>query len=209
MSSYNQQEKPWKRKLKRAVLIIVSLALAIGLLALAGSANSKAKKNMAAINVPDYKLWYLPGGPDRFSEEYNRAIEDLKEDQKIDKESFVWGSVVLENVGKKEGDEVSLEIDAAIPLDHVLISLSGYGNEASLTIDEEDNTKATIDLKSVSTYETIHVFVGFDPELSQDVLEQQLANWNIDSFQKSIEEIRVESDGDSAAYYGFAIGDLS
>lgn len=210
MSSYNQQEKPWKRKLKRAVLIIFGLAVVIGLLALAGSANKKAKANIATLNVPEYKVWYLPGGPERFPDEFENAMEQ-KEDTKIKIENFVWSSILITNSGNEGGSDIAVDIDTAAPIGHIIFTAPGYSNDTSVSIDKEDNTKATVESQSLGTNETIRIFIAFNSDTVAKALSEQSVDLWTERYKSLLEQITVDSTevDTETVYYGNAIKDLS
>lgn len=208
MSSYNQEEKPWKKKLKKTFLTMVIIAVVIGLLVLASSANNKAKANMAELNVPEYNVWFLPGGPERFSEHFEDAMSE-NDDKKVKQDSFIWNSILVKNEGLSEANSVSIQIDAALPLSQVFVETMGYGNEASITLNEEDNTKARIEVDSIDTDETAYVFIGFNPETIQQFKGQyQKESW-VDHYKSALNLIYVESANAETTYYGYAAANFA
>lgn len=208
MSSYNQEEKPWKKKAKRALLVIVIIAVVIGLLALAGSANNKAKQNMAKLNVPEYEIWYLPGGPQRFSDNFQDANSE-GDKAKVKQDAYIWSTVLVKNDGLSEANNVSIQVDAALPLSQILVTPPGYGNEASIEFSEEDNTRATIDIESIGTEETTYIFVGFTPEtIAQFNDHYQSESW-LERYKSALNLIYIESVNTETTYYGHAATNLS
>lgn len=206
MSSY-ENEKPWKQKAKRTILIVVAIAIGVSLLILAGTANDKAKKNMAKINVPEYEIQFVPGGPERFTEIYNE-IEFEEDEKEPEIGSYIWSTVILKNTGYSEGEDVDVELNTSVPTDHTIVTSSAYYSDTEISTDEEDKTNKLVEVESMDTEDTLYIFLAFDPKIVDASSAEAVKKWK-DNYKNFLEQIKVESEEDSAIYYGNAIKNIS
>ena len=177
---------------------IALIILFIWLWNTANSAQSTAEANAALLAEPEAELTFLVGGPTRFAEAFEEAVDDAELDT-FSSEDFLWTTALVSNEGVGELDNVDLTLNLAEGLQPVVLAdLPSFGSGLDI---EENEAGLSVDLRDIDDGEMARVFVGFDPAaLPSDVAE----NW-AQTYQTSMGSITVETDDLSETVYGRGI----
>lgn len=186
-----------KQVIGKTMFYIVVAVLAVGIIwvyTIANNANNQASQNAAAVQIPEYDLSYVAGGPERFSEDFTTATEEA---ENVNPGNYLWSTVILENNGESDAEEVELNITAAIPVRSVYFSTTDRFVDAEVSETEEPKV-VTINMESLDAEESFKVFLGMNPpEYSRPFDLKKWAN----EYQTYLEKISIESDQASASLY--------
>ena len=174
---------------------IALIVLFIWLWNTANSAKATAEANAALLAQPQVDLHYLVGGPTRFGEQFEEAVEDAELDE-FSSEEFLWSTVLVANEGQGELDGALLRlnlVEGAQPT--VLAALPSFGSGIDT---EETEAGLEIDLREIGDGEVARVFLGFSPEALPD---SAAANW-ASSYQSLLSSLVVEAGDFSETFYG-------
>lgn len=190
-SAREQSSPTWVFWLFGIALII----LFIWLWNTANSAKATAEANAALLAQPEAEIHYLVGGPARFSEEFQEAVEDA-ELEAFSSDEFLWATALVSNEGAGELDDVNLTLNLAEGLEPtVLAALPSFGSGVDV---EQTEAGLEVDLRDIDDGEMARVFVGFDPAA---LPEQVAANW-AQSYQITIGSASVETGDLEETLYG-------
>lgn len=163
MSMQQQETESWEDKLKRYALIVIPIVVAIWLFNIASNARATAQTNAEAVQVPRFELALVPGGPERFAETFQEAVDELGEEEELDATQYLWSTYVVRNIGERDAADLTFDVTAAIPIDRLLIAPPGFGNDASIE-HEEGSNQATVDLEELDEGDQVLLFVGMSPQ---------------------------------------------
>ena len=174
---------------------IALIILFIWLWNTANSAKSTAEANAALLAQPAAELTFLVGGPARFAEAFEEAVDDAELDA-FSSEDYLWTTTLVSNEGVGELDNVDLTLNLAEDLQPIVLAdLPSFGSGLDI---EETEAGMSVDLRDIDDGEMAHVFVGFDPAaLPSGVAE----NW-AQTYQTSMGSITIETDDFSETLYG-------
>ena len=177
---------------------IALIILFIGLWNTANSAKSTAEANAALLAQPEAELTFLVGGPARFAESFQEAVDDA-EREAFTSNDYLWTTALVSNEGIAELDNVDLTLNLAEGLrPTVLADLPSFGSGLDV---EESEAGLTVDLRDIDDGEMAHVFIGFDPATLPDGVAE---NW-ASAYQTTIGSITIETDDFSETLYGRGI----
>src|SRR5690606_26985070 len=107
MSTYTPESRPsrWDAA-KRVLLYIAAIAIVIWLFNIATQARSLAQSNAETVNVPIFQVAMVPGGPQRFNDEFEKALEaraeqggEEAENLALEPADYLWMTLVVRNIG--------------------------------------------------------------------------------------------------------------
>lgn len=174
---------------------IALIVLFIWLWNTANSAKATAEANAALLARPQVELHYLAGGPSRFGEQFEEAVDDA-ELEGFSSEEFVWSTVLVTNEGLVEMDDVLLRLSLVEGVQPtVLAALPSFGSGVDA---EETEAGLEVDLRDIGEGEVARVFLGFRP---QQLPERVAANW-AGSYQAILGSLAVEAGDFSETLYG-------
>lgn len=93
------------------ILLVVALVLALWALVTARGAAGEAAANTEQLARPDLDLAVVPGGPQRFPDAFDAAVDDLDDDDVVDATTHRWITVVLHNDGASDAQGVDVTLD--------------------------------------------------------------------------------------------------
>lgn len=207
MTQHRKEQKQRVIKLKRSLLVLLLSAVLIGTFTLAVSANKKTTENIALLHIPEYTIHYLPGGPARFSKQFD-AVDNEKVINKIDTERYYWSTVIVSNKGAAEAKEPSIIVDTAVPYSYLFIESPEEGPKIMLERDKHDSTKATLNLDRLGKNKTAYLFIGFDKEVVKQT-ELNSDNWWSLQYKRYLEKIFIKSGKATAEMFGYAASNFT
>ncbi|HEX7003840.1 MAG TPA: hypothetical protein VF168_06610 [Trueperaceae bacterium] len=177
---------------------IALIILFIWLWNTANSAKSLAEANAALLAQPTAEVSFLVGGPTRFSDSFQEAVEDAEIDG-FSSDDYLWATTVVRNEGQVELDDVELTFNMAEGLEPTVIAdLPSFGSGVDL---EETEAGLQVDLRDIDDGELARVFVGFE---AADLPEQVAAAW-ARNYRMTLGSLTVETDDFSETVYGRGI----
>ena len=193
----NKNEKSKKEMFYYYLKIGLAIAFVIWVIISINGLQGTAQENSNLILRPEYETSFLPGGPERFSEAY-ADVENVDTEAKVEEGDYLWSTILIANRGKKDGQELNINIETAAAMDQILVSPTGYSNE--INIKTEDNKMSTeITLEELDIDDTARIFIGFNKD-KMNVNEQ---NW-ADSYEDYLKRISIESGNVENIFYGLA-----
>ena len=190
----SEAEKPWKVKLKRFIVVAVVVLLFIWAFSTANKAKTLAEDNAESLNTPTYTMSMLLGGPERFADNFDNI--DNVEPDKVTIEDYVWATVKIKNIGHGDASNAEILIKRTIPVEQVLVSSTGYGNEVKVESGEEPNT-TLITMNHITAQEPLYIFLG----VKSNTLPETWNSWKED-YEDTITSIEIEGDDSSATLFG-------
>ncbi len=190
----SEAEKTWKIKLKRYLIGAVVILLFIWAFSIANNAKTLAEENAESVNTPKYSMSMLLGGPERFSDNFGNI--DNAEPDKISVKDYVWSTVRIKNIGHGDAEDVEITLNRTIPVEQLLISSTGYGNDVEVEPGEEKNT-TLITMDHIAAREPFYIFIG----AKNDNLPETWSSWEED-YKKTIISLEIEGDDSSAILFG-------
>lgn len=197
MADYNNEKKSepgWKEKLKYYAKIGLLVIVAIWLFNLANSANNLATENAKLIQVPEYNIYHVAGGPERFSSEFEDAVEEVTEEIT---NGYLWSSIIVENRGSEDDEDVEINIKTAIAVEKVFVDAPGYYNDAEVE-HEQGSKEVTVNIDEFDNNDQTTIFIGMLPEDYEKPLNQK--KW-VKEYQTYLEEVTVDSSKTEARLY--------
>ena len=177
------------------LLGIALIILFIWLWNTANSAKSTAEANAALLAQPQADLDFLVGGPGRFAEAFESAVEEA-ELEGFASDELLWTTTLVSNEGLGELDDVTLTLNLAEGLQPTVIAdLPSFGSGVDV---EETEAGLEVDLRDIDDGETATVFLGFDPA----ALPQEVADDWAGSYETSLGSLTIESGDFSETLYG-------
>jgi hypothetical protein len=177
-------------------LWVFGIALAILFIWLwntANSAKATAERNAALLARPELEVAYLVGGPTRFEERFDEAVEDA-ELESFDSADYLWSTALVSNDGIDEID-ASLAAELQPELEPtILVSLPGFGDHEV----SREGEATVIDLNELDEGESALVFFGFDRE---NLPEGYATDW-AGNFQGTLDRLTAESGDVDETLYG-------
>lgn len=192
-----KNEKSKKEMFYYYLKIVLAIAFVIWVTISINGLQGTAQENSNLILRPEYETSFLPGGPERFSEAY-ADVENVDTEAKVEEGDYLWSTILIANRGKKDGQELNVNIETAAEMDQILVSPTGYSNEVN--IETEDNKMSTeITLEELDIDDTARIFIGF----SKDKINVNEQNWT-DSYEDYLKRISIESGNVEDIFYGLA-----
>mgnify|MGYP000193854981 CR=1 FL=1 len=190
----SEAETPWKVKLKRFIIGAVVILLFIWAFSTANSAKTRAEKNSETLKTPTYSMSMLLGGPERFAESFGDI--DNAEPDKIKTGEYVWQTLRIQNTSSGNASDAEILLNRTIPVEQVLVSSAGYGNEVKVESGEKPNT-TLISIDSIEAQEPLYIFLGVNSEN----LPKSWEGWKED-YKKAVTSIKIEGDDSTATLFG-------
>lgn len=179
------------------VLWVIGIGLAILLIWLwntAGGARTLAEQNARLINQPELEVQYLIGGPERFAEEFDEAVEDAELGD-LDTGEMLWSTALVTNVGHQEAQDVALTTNLRPELTPTVIaSTPDFGSAPAA---EQEEGTVEISVEDIGADEQAYVFFGFAP----DALAAADDDWPAE-FENVFSSMTVEADDSQDTVYG-------
>jgi hypothetical protein len=179
-------------------IIVAVLAVAlIWVYSIANTANKMATENADAVRVPEYKVYHVAGGPGRFASEFEGASEGV---ENVNQGDYLWSSIIVQNVGEEDDEDIEINITAAIPIEKVYFATTDrfVGEVVS---QEENANEVTINMDGFDINENIMVFIPMLPtgyEKPFDKLDNEV--WGKE-YQSYLEKVTIESDMTEVTIY--------
>jgi len=192
-----KNEKSKKEMFYYYLKIGLAIAFVIWVIISINGLQGTAQENSNLILRPDYETSFIPGGPERFSDAY-ADVENIDTEAKVEEGDYLWSTILIANRGKKDGQELNINIETAAAMDQILVSPTGYSNEVN--IETEDNKMSTeITVEELEIDDTARIFIGF----SKDKMNVNEQNW-ADSYEDYLKRISIESGNVEDIFYGLA-----
>lgn len=200
MSYSNNDEVSGRKKgFNDFVKIGLMAAVAIWIFTIANEAKNLAMEHEYLLNEPKYQVSYVAGGPQRFKDKFKEAFDTNK--QKIKAEGYLWSTLIVENTGNSDAQDIEIEDHAAIDIAKIGVAEPGYGyNEVNTDYNQKDK-KATINLQELPTDTKVYVFIAMEPkEIKKPYNQESHRVWSqvYDSYQ---EKVVVSSYGSEDTVY--------
>lgn len=139
------------------ILLAVALVIALWALVTARGAAGRAEANGEQLARPDLDLVVVPGGPERFPDAFDAAVDDLDEDEAVDPTAHHWITVVLHNDGASDAQGVDVTLDLGdVGTPTYLADLSGFRD---LDVGS-DGPLVELGIDSIDAGDAAQVFVG-------------------------------------------------
>lgn len=193
----NEQNK--KGKILNYIKIGVIILFLVWVVFSINGVQNTAKENKNIVLRPEYDISYIPGGPERFVEGYG-DVENIDTEKSIEKNNYLWSTVLITNKGNEDGSNIDITVNAAYPMDQVLVNPSGWSNEIEVEIDN-DKLSANISIEELEINNTAHIFVGFKPEGFQQPYDQEDMKLWANSYDKYLQTINVDSSKSENTYF--------
>ncbi len=184
-------------------LIILFLAWVV--FSINGVQNT-AKENKNIVLRPNYDITYVPGGPERFVGGY-RDVENVDTEKNVKESNYLWSTVLIKNEGNEDGSDIDITVNAAYPMEKILINPSGYSNPIEVEVDE-NKLSANINLENIEINNTAHIFVGFKPEGFQQPYDQEDMKVWANSYNQHLQKVNVESTKSENTYFATGYREL-
>ncbi|MGP3778997.1 hypothetical protein ACTWKD_09185 [Halanaerobium saccharolyticum] len=192
-----KNEKSKKEMFYYYLKIGLAIAFVIWVTISINGLQGTAQENSNLILRPEFETSFLPGGPERFSEAYS-DVENVDTETKVEEGDYLWSTILIANRGKKDGQELNINIETAAEMDQILVSPTGYSNEVN--IETEDNKMSTeISVEELDIDDTARIFIGFN----KDKINVNEQNW-ADSYEDYLKRISIESGNVEDVFYGLA-----
>ncbi|PTV93242.1 hypothetical protein C8C76_14617 [Halanaerobium saccharolyticum] len=192
-----KNEKSKKEMFYYYLKIGLAIAFVIWVIISINGLQGTAQENSNLILRPDYETSFIPGGSERFSDAY-ADVENIDTEAKVEEGDYLWSTILIANRGKKDGQELNINIETAAAMDQILVSPTGYSNEVN--IETEDNKMSTeITVEELEIDDTARIFIGF----SKDKMNVNEQNW-ADSYEDYLKRISIESGNVEDIFYGLA-----
>lgn len=198
-------QSTWKDTAKRALKFAVVVGLFIWVFSIAIGARNTANANAEVINSPEWRAEFVPGGPDRFPDEFGSATED-EANAAIAESEYLWTSLTVKNVGEGEANDATVEIETATQVVHALAATSGYGNEAIVAQREDGNQRLIdVDITSLDSGDQAVIFLAMQPEgYARPYDGDALRRW-MDEYSTYLVRSTIDSDAGEYVVYGDAM----
>jgi hypothetical protein len=205
----HEAERSWWDNVKRILLFVIPVAALIWLFGIATEARGLAQTNAGLLRVPIYQLTLIPGGPVRFADEFEDALEawaertgsDNAETPALDPTEYLWATFVVRNVGELEARDLSIRLAAAAPVQHVMFTAPGWSNDVSIEHEAATN-EATIDFEELNVGDEAMLFMAMTPQAFEKPYDEQTHRGWARDFELYFEEFEVESNEATALLYG-------
>lgn len=172
----DSQQTPLKARIKRYLGIAVILALAIWGISAGTSARNTAEENQSVIQTPDFAAQLVLGGPERFADSFEDAI-NVDDPSTIDTDSYYWSTVVVKNTGEEPATDAEIRLNHVSSPSQVVVWTDGYGVEATVEA-TDDGTAHVVQLDSVGSGEEAHLMLGYTVEdMGEVVRATNPAEW--------------------------------
>lgn len=185
----------WQTKAKRYLTAIVVIALFIWAFSVAQGARSTANTNAERLQTPTFEMTLLPGGPERLPEPYEGVV-NVDTASEITEGDYLWVTAVLRNTGFGDAEETEISIRHTLQLEHVLVSASSYGAEASVEAGDSPNiTTATVN--TLDARDTSYLFLAVSPQTASEVIDASgnvRAAWAKEYYTELIQSITLDGD---------------
>ncbi|RCW50592.1 MULTISPECIES: hypothetical protein [Halanaerobium] len=193
----NKNEKSKMEMFYYYLKIGLAIAFVIWVTISINGLQGTAQENSNLILRPEFETSFLPGGPERFSEAY-ADVENVDTEAKVEEGDYLWSTILIANRGKKDGQELNINIETAAEMDQILVSPTGYSNEVN--IETEDNKMSTeISVEELDIDDAARIFIGFN----KDKINVNEQNW-ADSYEDYLKRISIESGNVEDIFYGLA-----
>jgi hypothetical protein len=204
MSTQQRRADPsWSEKLWPYAKIVIPIVVAIWIFNIASGARQTAQTNAGAVSrlqVPQFELVLVPGGPDRFAETFEEILDEMDSAEAFDATQFLWSTYVVRNIGQRNATNVVFDVTAAEPIDHLLIKPPSYRNEATITHEARAATSSVV-FNKLNIGDEALLFVGMTPqEFAQPYGAQSQRAWAQD-FELYFEKFSVTSGKTEATLY--------
>lgn len=172
------------------IAVFLALILALWGLFTARSAASTAQENQAMRTVPEMELTLVPGGPERFADSFESAMEDAG-DAEFEVGARAWLTVIVENRGDGDASDTALEADVLAP--QAAVAVGEMASFEDLEMERQEDL-LELTLGDVDAGETATVFLGFETDALPDALaeawaaDHRLAVTSITATTDSMEE---------------------
>jgi hypothetical protein len=210
MSTYNTETKQsWWDSAKRILLYIALIAVAIWFFNIATQARSLAQSNAELVNVPIYQLTVVPGGPVRFEDAFNDALElwaeqtgnNAVEMPELEAADYLWMTLVVRNIGDSDANDLEIEMNTTAPIRQLFLAAPGWRNESEIVF-EQDALTASASLESLGKDDEALLFIAMNPRaLEMPYTEESHRLW-ARNFEVYFEEAHAESELAEALLYG-------
>lgn len=188
----DRHEPSFKDKAKRYLGIAIILALAIWGISAGISAGNVAEENQSAIQVPDFTASLVLGGPERFPESFEDAL-NVEQPEGMDTGTFLWSTLIVKNVGEASATTTEVTLNHTVAPSQVLVWTDGYGVEASVQPDD-DGTAHVVQVENIGSAEELRVLLGYEPQDVEDgAIAAVGAEW-YDAYEFQIESVAVEAE---------------
>lgn len=139
------------------ILAVAALALGLWALVAARGAASTAEANAARLARPDLDVNVVPGGPQRFPDAFDAAVDDADDAEGVDPTTRRWVTVVVHNDGSAEAEDTAVTLDlGAVDTPIYLADLPGF-----LDLDVgTDGPLVELDVGDIEAETSVRVFVG-------------------------------------------------
>lgn len=191
-----------KSKVKKWGMGLVAVALFIAVFAIAIGARNQARANADVVMKPEWKVSYVPGGPERFPDRFEDVEnDDLRE--RIETSDYLWSTVLITNTGEGESIDTAADISTTIPVAHALVSSQTYLFELGIEEPEEDDRRTiTVDVGDLEPQQSVMVFLAMNPpEVAEPYDKAVHQTWFTD-FSRYLNEVRIDSDATEYVMYG-------
>ncbi|MCC6166102.1 MAG: hypothetical protein IT329_02630 [Caldilineaceae bacterium] len=210
MSAYQHDAQPsfWDGA-KRFLFYVAIIAVAIWLFTIATEARSLAQSNAELVQTPIYQMTMVPGGPVRFSSQFEDALEarveqagdNAAEMPALEPADYLWMTLVIRNVGERSANSLALEVTTTAPIQQLLFTAPGWRNEAA--IDYEAGTPtADVSFEALGVNDEALLFIALSPQAFDTPYTEETHRMWARSFEIYFEKAHVESDLAEALLYG-------
>lgn len=188
-SNTQKRSAPWWMM----ILAIVAVIVLIWTFFAAINARDLATANETRIRVERLDANYVAGAPERFTERFDEAMNEVEQD--IQPDDLLWTTLIVANRGLGEAEDVTGTVTLAPGLDPILTAdLAGFSD---LEVTTEEQT-LELDIGDLDVDDTALVFMGFQPNNVADAIEDAWAGFH----DQTVDFIQVSSDDSVDVLYG-------
>lgn len=159
------------------ILLAVALVLGLWALVAARGAAATAEANAERLARPDLDLAVVPGGPQRFAEAFEAAVED-QDDEAVDPATHRWLTVVVHNDGSADAEDVNVTLDLDLGDVEAPVYLADLSGFRDLDVGS-DGPLVELGINEVDAGDAAWVFIG----VPTDALPEQVAETWGDAFR--------------------------
>lgn len=209
MSTYTPESRPsrWDAA-KRVLLYIAAIAIVIWLFNIATQARSLAQSNAETVNVPIFQVAMVPGGPQRFNDEFEKALEaraeqggEEAENLALEPADYLWMTLVVRNIGVESARDLEVELNTTAPIQQVFFAGPGWSNESAIEHEPGANS-AALTFESLVRDDEAFIFIAMNPNAYEMPYTEEAHRMRARDFELYFERVHVDSDLAEALLYG-------
>lgn len=172
--------------------IIGLVAVLITIYVVANSAQNTAQANRDLLS-PHLSTHVMAGGAVEFKDLFKQAVGEKENPEQV-KDKYVWLTVIVENKGLSEVEDITTVVDLNADVDKIYTTIKPTRYWGGVEV-KKKQTGAEFSLGSMDQDESVYMFLGLQPEGFQgeapfDQKERQL--WKRD-YKMFFEKVQVNA----------------